>query len=473
MHNKDDRPDDSLSEDNLENLLVHMRGVRAAIPVNQKLREELRGRLREQLAKQVKAEAGEALPQEFADSSREGTILPESPSTVSPGKPTKVLGRLKRAWPWWGTAGILVLLLGSWLWWNTLAPRSLEAGSTWSITRFWFDGSALDAAQGLSKADWVVVRDGGLVLVGESGKQTALLKPPAGGSYLAASISSQKGYLALIRQDNSGLEQLILVKVEMATDRLGINQQSLTAALAEPEVLYQAQANQQLKDLAWSPNSRTLALSITATQGEEDLFLFSLESKELIRIGPGRHPAWSPDGSRLVVERSGPGSETTQLWLLNRDGSNPHYLTNGEKPVWGKSGYLAYVQSIDTEKVLTYDLDGFPLFRVQQRMGEVRTLYLGANGNRVIATLTQGKTLEGDQLLLAPDNQRSIAELSWLRQLELERVREPRTLRLEPTNNYLGLEFAPDGGTLLILRQDGGMVQLEQIGLQEKIGKAR
>jgi Tol biopolymer transport system component len=52
------------------------------------------------------------------------------------------------------------------------------------------------------------------------------------------------------------------------------------------------------------------------------------------------HPAFSPDGSKIVFSSSQPPSTTYNIWVMNVDGSNQQQLTTSEDsgPVWSPSG---------------------------------------------------------------------------------------------------------------------------------------
>ncbi|MGQ9824450.1 MAG: TolB family protein, partial [Desulfotomaculales bacterium] len=180
----------------------------------------------------------------------------------------------------------------------------------------------------------------------------------------------------------------------------------------------------------------------------------------------GRNPAWSPDGSRLAVERAGPAGEP-ELWLVTPGGGDARRLTRGRQPAWSPRGYLAFIRAKTTERVLTYSRDGSPLFTVRQRQEEIRTINPELLGKRP-PKQKENQTLSTDRLLLAPDTTPGGTELNWLRQLEMEGVREPRTLLLDQLSNYQSMHFSPDGKTLLVARRDGGTVALVQVELREK-----
>lgn len=48
------------------------------------------------------------------------------------------------------------------------------------------------------------------------------------------------------------------------------------------------------------------------------------------------YPRWSPDSSTVAFVRQRPGRET--IWLMDPDGSNPRFLTDGTHPAWLPSG---------------------------------------------------------------------------------------------------------------------------------------
>jgi TolB protein len=83
---------------------------------------------------------------------------------------------------------------------------------------------------------------------------------------------------------------------------------------------------------AWSPDSRALVFATG-----EGLFVSTLGNPEpsvLLRGFGYRHPAWSPDGTKVAVECTG------NLWLLPATGGTPTQLTTqgGRSPTWSPDG---------------------------------------------------------------------------------------------------------------------------------------
>jgi len=117
--------------------------------------------------------------------------------------------------------------------------------------------------------------------------------------------------------------------------------------------------------------------------------------------------------------------------------------------------------------VLTYGPDGSPLFTVRQHQEEIRTVFLGRKGS--VPNILPSNSLPGDRLLLAPESMPGAEELNWLRKLELDGIREPRTLLLDQLSSFENISFSPEGKTLLAARQDDGTVALVQVSLREKL----
>ncbi|SHF52481.1 TolB protein [Desulfofundulus australicus DSM 11792] len=450
-------------EGSLGELLIHMRRVRRAVPVNTRLREELRARLLQMQAvegaggihRPGAASTPEGAPQPGATSAGEG--MPSSPAQ-SAGK-----GRLKKYF--WLFPAILLLAAGYWLWWSALAPKTLEAGTTSEISRFWLEDRPLEFACAPRGRGFLAVRGGALLLLDQYGNQTGIVKPPGGQSYAWPALTPSGDQLALVRRYETGEAEIIraaMPAVPLAPEAAP----QVERALAGAAVLLKVDKGENPAGLAWSPDGKTLAYSLEEPGGKEEIFLLT-GGKEPVSLGTGRNPAWSPDGSRLAVERAGPTGEP-ELWLVTPGGGgDAQRLTRGRQPAWSPRGYLAFIRAKTTERVLTYSRDGSPLFTVRQRQEEIRTINPELLGKRP-PKQKENQTLSTDRLLLAPDTTPGGTELNWLRQLEMEGVREPRTLLLDQLNNYQSMHFSPDGKTLLVARRDGGTVALVQVELREK-----
>jgi len=446
--NGENRPEPAPGGGSLGELLDHMRRVRQAIPVNERLREELRERLAGMQAESL------------GDQSRAAPAAAGKGGAVSlfagPGR-----GRLKYLWLF---PAVLLLVAVYWVWWPAAAPKTLEAGTDREIGRFWLEDDPLGFACGPEGRGFLAVRGGSLHLLDRYGNQTGTVKPPKGQSYALPALSGAGDRLALVRRYDAGGEEIITAVMPSVPLEPGAAQ-LVETALAGAEVLLKVEQGKSLSGLAWSPDGQTLACSLGEPGGKDEVYLLA-RGREPVFLGAGRHPAWAPDGSRLVVERTG-GSGQPELWLTGPGGGEAR-LTEGERPVWSSRGYLAFIRVKTTERVLAYTPDGSPLFTVQQRQDEIRAVNAGRSGN-LLPGQTGERMLLGDRLLLAPDTRPGGEELNWLRRLESEGVREPRTLLLEPLSNFQNINFSPDGKTLLVARRDGRTVALLQVDLHERL----
>jgi len=434
------QPDIESGGSSLDELLVHMRRVREAIPVNERLREVLKERLAGMRAEDV------------ADLRRPASLFTAGSRSRRPGF-------------LWLFPAILLFVVIYWTWWSVIAPKSLEAGVLKEISRFWLEESPLDFTCETQTQGFLAVRDGALQLLDQYGNQTGAVKPPKGQSYASPALSRTGDKLALVRRYDTGGEEIITVLMPPGPLGTGAARQ-VEAALTKAEVLLKIEGGKYLSGLAWSPDGQTLAYVQSGPPGQNDVYLLA-NDKEPVLLGMGSCPAWSPDGSRLVVERAGDNGQP-ELWLTGPGDGGAVRLVEGERPAWGTHGYLAYIKSTTTERVLTYSPDGSPLFKVRQEQREIRTIDLGRKGD-IAYKQHDRRTWPGDRLLLAPDTRPGADELNWLRNLELEGVREPRTLLLGKVDGFQKIAFSPEGKTMLVARQDGGTVALVRVDLQKRL----
>lgn len=436
----------NIEADNLDELLARMRRVRETIPVNNRLREELKARI---LAARAGAGGGTGLATGAA-----GTEA--GPLALAPG------GRGKTVRLLWLLPALLLLGL-AWLGWFMAAPRALEAGPVREISRFWQEETPLEFASLPENRGFLAVRNGALLLLDQQGSQVGSVKPGQGERYASPALTRDGGRLALMRRHDHGSSDIISLDLPGVELQAGVTRQVETA-LAGARILASFGQGVTVSGLAWSPDRKSLAYVLSRPGGENEVFL--LTGSESMPLGPGRYPAWSPDGSRLAVERAGESGEP-EIWLVE-PGSGSSRLTAGEQPAWGPRGHLAYIRTSTTERVLTYSPDGSPLFSVRQRQGEIRSVNLNKPDRNPAES--EG-ILRGGKLLLAPDPRPGVDELNWLRQLEFAGVREPRTLLVDQAGSYQGMSFAADGNSLLVARRDGSMVSLQQVSLRERISR--
>ena len=92
-------------------------------------------------------------------------------------------------------------------------------------------------------------------------------------------------------------------------------------------------------DPAWSPNGQLLAFSWRRPNGNYDLYVMELVTRQLVEltrdVGRNERPSWAPDGRHLVFESTRTG--TRQIWSMLADGTDARQLTKqgqNESPNW-------------------------------------------------------------------------------------------------------------------------------------------
>lgn len=110
---------------------------------------------------------------------------------------------------------------------------------------------------------------------------------------------------------------------------------------------------------SWSPDGKRLVFSSIDKSGNNDLFLFDVGSRDLVKLTndfyDDRDPAWSPDGSTIVFssDRTPHGKQGQyNLFTLDMKTLAIRYLAAGPEsyyaPVWSKDGrWLAFTSDKD------------------------------------------------------------------------------------------------------------------------------
>jgi TolB protein len=92
-------------------------------------------------------------------------------------------------------------------------------------------------------------------------------------------------------------------------------------------------------DPAWSPNGQLLAFSWRRPNGNYDIYVMEIVTRQLVEltrdVGRNERPSWAPDGRHLVFESTRTG--TRQIWSMIADGTEARQLTKqgqNESPNW-------------------------------------------------------------------------------------------------------------------------------------------
>jgi TolB protein len=417
-------------EDNsLDDLVRHMRLLRNSIPVNHKLRLDLRARL---MAGVTSAAGSEA--------------------------PARTENKERRSYGFWWGAGLVAAVLLGLVIFMMLKPSGggiLEGGQTAEVGRFWTGESPLLPTVSPMDGVMVVERGGALLFLSRQGQQFSSVNPPPGVRYASPCWSPDGKKLALVRQNGPGWE---IISVDIQGGNIQAIQKSLEQGVQRAVVLAQSPAEGQAAQLSWSPGGDRVVYAAAGNDGQ-GLYL-AAPGSEPRYLGPGARAAWSPDGNWLAVERKEGDKNVLEVVSLKGDGE--YALGQGSFPVWNEKGYLLFLQTAVREKILSYLPDGSPQFKAQIKTGEIRWFYLGSGkGLERLFSAAEGGAREA-RLLTAPDTPTGSEELKWLKSLELSGDRSPKTLYLDRAGEFEGLA-AGFGDSLLLSRRDGDIVMVSRV----------
>jgi TolB protein len=92
-------------------------------------------------------------------------------------------------------------------------------------------------------------------------------------------------------------------------------------------------------DPDWSPNGQLLAFSWRRPDGNFDIYVTDVATRQLVQLtrdaGRNEKPSWAPDGRHLVFQSTRTG--TWQIWTMLADGTDARQLTRegqNESPNW-------------------------------------------------------------------------------------------------------------------------------------------
>lgn len=83
----------------------------------------------------------------------------------------------------------------------------------------------------------------------------------------------------------------------------------------------------------WSPDGEWIAFDASPSGGPHDLFVMHPDGEDTTRLTSSEDerfsfgPVWSPDGSELLFVRGLDGFDTTDLWIVDVDGTALHQVT--------------------------------------------------------------------------------------------------------------------------------------------------
>jgi len=146
------------------------------------------------------------------------------------------------------------------------------------------------------------------------------------------------------------------------------------------------------KEPSWSPDGKLLVFSRSDSRSFTFIFTASIDGSDVHQVAtPGEawNPAWAPDGQRIAFECSREGSETSEICIINKDGSGFIQLTNNafddRDPAWSPDGKtIAFSSNASTA--------GYQISLIAPSGGSVSTLTSGRepawspDGSRLVFT---------------------------------------------------------------------------------------
>jgi len=125
--------------------------------------------------------------------------------------------------------------------------------------------------------------------------------------------------------------------------------------LATQELKQLTHSSTQKDDAMWSPDGKTIVYWLNKGGVKQ---LFELEVANPVEpghqitgpdVGPANDPVYSPDGRQILFTRELDGNATSDIWLVNTDGSKPHRVTSNPAremdPTWSPDGkWFAFVR---------------------------------------------------------------------------------------------------------------------------------
>ncbi|WP_031516325.1 PD40 domain-containing protein [Desulfofalx alkaliphila] len=430
--------DKSTEKQSVSQLLEHMRKVRKAVPVNYQLQEELRKKIREYRPDTAAAK---------------GTLI-EREQVQSRFKVPLALA----------LALLLLLTIIAVVWQRTAVADLQPVGSPREVIHFWNADTNMSFTLS-PKGDLLVARHGQILFADAQNAQNAryrVLTLSPQWIYHSPAFSPDGRQVAIVRQSEGGRPQLGVVTFE------GLNNTETDTLSEVFQPLAVGDFGMQLTDLSWSPGAERLSYTVVDEGGNSAVWLVDMEGNTQMVTG-GKRADWSPDGTKLVLQRPS-ADDNDNLVLVDVNDGTEVVLGQGEQPVWSGNGYLAFVSTRQQEKVLTFMPDGSPQFTVHQRVGEIRSVYAGADGSGIVKRLKQNENwLAMSTLLVSPQGGDRNKEIEWLKQMELQGIREPKVLLLDVVDSCHNPAFNSEGNMLFFTRQDGLGAVVMTVDLEKRL----
>jgi serine/threonine protein kinase len=104
---------------------------------------------------------------------------------------------------------------------------------------------------------------------------------------------------------------------------------------------------------AWSPDGTRIVCQCMSGASGSNVCLVNADGSGYTQItrwtaddGRAQRPVWSPDGQKIAVSREGMGTASHSIWVMDADGSNQTQIAEGRDPSWSPDGArIAFIRS--------------------------------------------------------------------------------------------------------------------------------
>lgn len=181
-------------------------------------------------------------------------------------------------------------------------------------------------------------------------------------------VSSQKLSFDLPKDSNAAPQ--ISGTILFASTPVKVRDWDLFTVQADGSGLTQlTDSDENVQHPAWSPDGKRILFTQGSVVSNLDIYVMDADGSNLTRLT--EHPerdqraTWSPDGSQVAFVSQRDGS--VAVWIMDADGSDVHKLIEGREPSWSPDGTrIAFTSSqlADNDEIYVIDVDGTNLRRI-------------------------------------------------------------------------------------------------------------
>ncbi|MBO8162635.1 MAG: PD40 domain-containing protein [Brevibacillus sp.] len=272
-------------------LLAHLQELREAVPVNYKLKEELKQKLKERIAQMEQSQRGTEV------------VLQK---------------RRRRHWAW--MAGILLAALVGFVLWPQDELR-IGRPQTLEIPR-----QSVPERVALAPYDEHVAylaEDNNLYTYSFADEHEQLFRLPAtDGNYKFLSWANHSPRIAVTEADGE-------------RSRLWIVSMDTNGTQANSQLIWEEETG-TLGSLAWSPDDRQIAFTIIRGGEQPEIWITDLVTLQTKKWTDGEDPAFSPAGNLLAYVKNG------AVWVMNLADGPAFQIGAGAHPSWAADYRLTF-----------------------------------------------------------------------------------------------------------------------------------